>query len=670
MDNPLVLPEHPLRFDRIRADQIVFSVRGLIEQAKAELSEISLRTDRPDWESTLGALEESTGRLEVATAIVEHLESCATYPELREAYNEMLPLTVSFWTGIPLHRGLYSRLRLARDWADKHPLDPVRRRALDKTLDDFRRQGAELDSVGRSKLEQIDEELGKATTKFSQNVLDATQAFELLIDDIGKLEGLPESALAEARHRAAARNFSGWRITLAAPSLLSVLSYADDAGLREQLWKANDGRCLRGAHDNRQLLRQILELRREKAKVLGHANFADWVLQDRMAKTTENARSFIDDLAKRTVPAFVREAEELRQFATSEGILEKRELAPWDLAYVAEKLRRKKHHFDEQDLRPYFSAEQMLEAVFTMSSELFGISIVPVDGLPTWDRSVRTYAMNDADGTRLAIFYVDLYPRDNKAQGAWMHGLVTGEPNIAVIVANANAPTDDRPSLLTHRDVETLWHEFGHLLHHCLSRVPVRSLAGTRVARDFVELPSQIMENWCWDPKVLRRFARHFQTGEPIPESLVERLLAARTFRAATAQMRQLGFAALDLALHADFDPASDGDILEYARRVQQPFVPVELPDPYGMATTFTHLFSRSIGYAAGYYSYKWSEVLDADAFGRFGEAGTDLRSVGALWRREVLEKGDARDPLESFVAFRGRSPRPDALLARLGLAP
>jgi oligopeptidase A len=338
------------------------------------------------------------------------------------------------------------------------------------------------------------------------------------------------------------------------------------------------------------------------------------------------------------------------------------------VGYFAEKLRKQRYAFDDELLRVYFPAEKMLEAVFETSAELFGIRIEPRQGLSVWDQAVRVYAIYDEDGAELGVFYVDLYPRENKNQGAWMHGLITAEPNVAVIASNANPPGSDRPSLLSHRDVETLWHEFGHLLHHCLSRVPLRSLSGTRVAHDFVELPSQIMENFCWEPQMLKRFARHYATNAPIPDELIECMLRARTFRAATAQMRQLGFATLDLDLHLGGKLREGEGMLEFVRRIQQPFAPAELPPEYAMVTTFSHLFARPVGYAAGYYSYKWAEVLDADAYGRFAEHGVVSREVGMAFRREVLEVGDSKDPARAFEAFRGRPAQSDALLKRLGL--
>lgn len=669
MHNPLLLPQHPLPFDQIEAVHVEPALVALVEQAQGRIAAISADTAPATWENTLQLLEDATLPLEVTGGIVEHLESIATTPALRAAYNATLPLVTAFWTSIALDAGLYARIRELSSSPDCSKLDPVRLRLLTKTVDEFRRHGAELDEPGKAKLRAFDEELSRLTAQFSQNVLDATNAFEYVTSEVGALSGLPESALTEARQSAMSKGQSGYRFTLHAPSLLAVLTYADDADLRERLWVANDMRCRQGPFDNSRLVVKILELRRQKAALLGYRDFADFVMVDRMAKTGENAARFIAELTEQSEPSFERERDELRAFRQELEGPDAPALRPWDVAYYAEKLRKRRFDFDEEELRAYFPAERMLEALFVVSSELFGIRIVPEPSLPVWDPSVRAYAIHDEQGEVLGILYVDLYPRENKNGGAWMHGLVSGCPNVAVIAANASPPAGDRPSLLTHRDVETLWHEFGHLLHHCLSRVPVRSLSGTRVAHDFVELPSQIMENWCWERKMLDRFARHWQTGATIPERLVERLRAARTFRAATGQMRQLGFSSLDLALHREYDSTRDGDVLAYARRIQERYSPVSLPEPYGVVATFTHLFARPVGYASGYYSYKWAEVLDADAFGRFAEQGVMNPEVGRAWRRTVLEQGDAREPMDLFVEFRGRPPRPEALLTRLGLS-
>ncbi|HSU38284.1 MAG TPA: M3 family metallopeptidase, partial [Polyangiaceae bacterium] len=409
-----------------------------------------------------------------------------------------------------------------------------------------------------------------------------------------------------------------------------------------------------------------------KARLLGFAHFADFVTDDRMAKTGAEAQKFVDDLAARTEAAFAREKQELLDFRRGLEGPAAPELAPWDVAYYSEKLKRERYSFDDEALRPYFALESVLGGAFRLAEQLFGVQIVPAEGVSVWHESVRAFYLDDQKGDRLGLFYVDPYPRESKRPGAWMHGLIAAvppAPNLAVFCANVMPPVGGKPSLLTHRDVETIFHEFGHLLHHCLSTVSVRSLAGTRVVQDFVELPSQIMENWCTEREGLNLFARHFETAAPIPDALLDRLRAARTFRAASQQMRQLGFAAVDLALHMSFDPETDGDPIAYGNRILQRYASAALPADYGMLASFGHLFAHPVGYAAGYYSYKWAEVLDADAFDRFRREGMLNPAVGADFRDRLLSRGDSRDPMDLFVSFVGHRPQVDALLTRQGLS-
>lgn len=668
MENPLLSASLEVPFDRIRAEHVEPAVKELLARSEAALDAIE-KAPRT-YASTLGALETATEQLELAMGIVEHLESVATTPALRDAYNAVLPNVSAFWSSISLREGLYRALVELSETAEAKTLDPTRRRLLDKTLADFRRQGAQLPAADKEKLKEIDRELSVITTKFSQNVLDATNAFELVVEDEKRLSGLPGSAKSMAQEAAAAKGKTGYRFTLQAPSVNAVLTYADDAELRREIWTAYNARGASGEHDNRPLIGKLLQLRRARAQLLGFKDFADLVTDDRMAKDGQSAQKFIADLTEKSLKAFEREKLELAEFAAAQGA--KLPLLPWDVGYYIEKLRKARFELDEEVLRAYFPAERALQGAFEVAERLYGVKIAQLSGVPVWDPSVTTYEIKGEDGARLGTFHVDLYPRENKRGGAWMHGLVASvppAPNLAVFCCNSSPPTGGKPSLLLHRDVETLFHEFGHLLHHCLSRVSVRSLAGTRVAQDFVELPSQIMENWCSERDALNLFAAHYETGAPLPEALLERLRQTRTFRAASMQMRQLGFAAVDLALHIDYSPERDGDVMDYGNRILQRYAASELPKDYGMLAGFLHLFSHPVGYAAGYYSYKWAEVLDADAFGRFKREGIFNETVGRAFRDSILAQGDARDPMDLFVAFMGRKPDPQALLVRQGLA-
>ena len=672
LENPLLTLGNEVPFDAIRAEHVEPAIRELIRTTNQALDALEADTSPPSYEASLGALERATEKLELAMTVVEHLESTATTAALREAYNTILPDVSAVWAGIPLRARLFARLVAFSETAEARALDATRARFLEKTLAEFKRHGARLGEADKARLSEIDRELSLLSSRFSQNVLDDTNAFELVVDDASRLAGLPDSALDLARDSAQAAGKSGYRLTLQAPSVNAVLTYADDRALRETVWRAFNDRGTRAPHDNRELIRRLLELRRARARLLGFAHFADLVTEERMAKSGAEARRFVLDLTEKTRPAFERERAELLAFRRELEGPEAPVLAPWDVGYYAEKLKRARYSFDDEALRPYFPFEAVLDGAFRLAERLFDVRIEPAAGKPVWHDSVRSFRIHDAGGRELGLFYVDPYPRDSKRGGAWMHGLVAAVPpgrHLAVFCANVAPPAGGRPSLLTHRDAETIFHEFGHLLHHCLSAVGVRSLAGTRVVQDFVELPSQIMENWCSEREGLNLFARHFETGAPIPDALLERFKAARTYRAATMQMRQLGFASVDLALHMDFDPERDGDPLAYGNRILAGYAAAELPADYGMLASFLHLFSHPVGYAAGYYSYKWAEVLDADAFGRFRSEGVLSSAVGREFRAHVLSRGDSEDPMQLFVGFMGREPRLDALLERQGLA-
>jgi oligopeptidase A len=671
LENPLLALGSPPAFDRIRDEHVGPAIRELIARTLAALDAVEADTSSPTYASTLGSLERATEALETSMGVVEHLESTATTPGLREAYNAVLPDVSALWAGIPLRERLYQRLVAFSETAEARSLDATRARFLEKTLAEFRRHGARLPAEGKARLRELDRELSLVASRFAQNVLDDTNTFELLLPDASRLAGLPGSALDLLREGASASGREGYRLTLQAPSVTAVLTYAEDRALRETVWRAFNDRATSGEHDNRPLLGRLLELRREKARLLGFAHFADLVTEDRMAKTGAEARRFVDDLTARTRAAFDRERAELLAFRRELEGPEAPELLPWDVGFYSEKLKRERYAFDDELLRPYCSFERVLEGAFRLAEQLFGVRITAAEGASTWHDTVRAFHLHDQGGAELALFYVDPYPRESKRGGAWMHGLITAVPpnrQLAVFCANVPPPAGGKPSLLAHRDVETIFHEFGHLLHHALSAVSVRSLGGTRVVQDFVELPSQIMENWCSEREVLNLFARHYETGAPIPDTVLDGLRAARTFRAASMQMRQLGFAAVDLALHMDYEPARDGDPLAYGTRILQGYTASPLPSDYGMLASFLHLFSHPVGYAAGYYSYKWAEVLDADAFGRFRREGVMSAEVGAAFRERVLSRGDSSDPMELFVSFMGRKPEVDALLVRQGL--
>lgn len=676
MSNPLTELGLEIPFQDIEAEHVEPATDSLLASAEQAIQAIVVQGDPRTYANTLHALENATERLERAMAVVGHLESVATTDAFRAAYNAAVPKVSAFWSSLAMNEDLYRAVRAFSQTEEAERLPPTERRFLDKTLDDFRRHGAELGARDKKTLKAIEVELTKLTTEFSQNVLDATNAFEWIATDETLLAGLPESAKQAARQSAEEKGIEGWRFTLQAPSLIALLTYLDDAGIREHVWRAYNTRAASGERDNTTRIERVLELRRQKAELLGYRDFSDLVTEDRMAKTGANASAFVDDLRERTATAFERENEALLEFRRELEGAECPPIEAWDVGYYAEKQRQAQYDFDEEELRPYFPLPRVLDGMFAIVQSLYGIEIVERDA-PTWDPSVRSFWVQNAEGKRIAAFYADLFPRENKRGGAWMNGLIssayrgpTTPPHLGLFCANVNPSVGDKPPLLTHREVETLFHEFGHLLHHCLSEVSVRSLSGTHVAWDFVELPSQIMENWCWEREALDLFAAHYETGELIPDDLYQKMVRARTYRAANAQMRQLGFATLDLALHRSYQPVKGRSVLDYARTVSQPFSPAQLPKEYAMLASFGHVFGHPVGYAAGYYSYKWAEVLDADAFGRFKREGITSGLVGQAFRESILARGNSAEPDDLYEGFMGRPPDLDALLQRAGLLP
>jgi oligopeptidase A len=697
-NNPLLNLGFNIPFEALLPAHVEPAVAALLERSRRNIEAIENDASSPTYDNTLGRLDTATEQLEVVMTVVGHLETVMTSPELRDVYNRVRPEVSAFYASIPLRPALWQRLKAFGATAEAASLRGARARFLKKTLEQFRREGADLEPDDKARLEAISRELADLTSRYGQNVVASTAAFELVIEDEARLSGLPASAKERAREDAAAHGQAGYRFTLQAPSMIPILTYADDAELRREVAMASERRATTGEWQNPPLISKILELRREQAQLLGFQSFADLVLDDRMAKTGAAARRFVDDLAVLCQPAFEREKRELYAFRQRSEGPSAPALERWDVSYYAEKQRQALYDFDSEELRPYFPLDRVVDGLFTTANRLYGVSVRPNHTLGRWHPDVSAYDIVDEQGQLLASFYADLFPRESKRDGAWMNALISGTTaplgagaptpavvegagaptpavpgassvHLGLICCNLTPPTGGKPALLSHMEVKTMFHEFGHLLHHCLSQVDVRHLVGTNVAWDFVELPSQIMENWCWEKEALSSFARHYATGEPIPDALFEKMQRARTYREATATTRQLGFATVDLALHVDYDPARDGDLLAYARRIAQPFSPAPLADNYAMIASFNHLFASSVGYAAGYYSYKWAEVLDADAFTRFKREGVYSRQVGEAFRRTVLERGDSADPMELYKDFMGREPSLDPLLQRSGLS-
>src|SRR5580658_6278112 len=575
--NPLLQIQFQIPFNQIHAEHVEPAIAGLLADTRAELDRLTSEPGPRTFANTMQRLDHLTEGLEYAMQIVRNLEAVATTPELRAAYNAVQPQVSEFYSSLPLNAALWRAVQGYAQTDEGRNLSGVRKRFLEKTMDNFRRHGAELDAPGKQRIAEIDVDLSRQTIHFSENVLDSTNLYEWVITDERQLAGLPESARAMARASAASKGLAepSWRFTLQGPSYLAVMTYLDDPQLRRKVYEAFTNRATEEKFDNRPLLRGILELRLEKARLLGYRDFADLVLEDRMARSGERAQQFLNDLKQKTASQFHRENADLLAFS------EKAKLYPWDIAYYAENQRAARYDFDEEALRPYFPLDRVVSGMFEIVHRLYGIRVVERNGVPAWDAQVKYYEIYDdsqASGSRLVgAFYADWFPRENKRGGAWMDAFITGlprsdgdEPHLGLICGNLTPPTEDRPSLLTHREVQTIFHEFGHLLHHCLSRVELRGLAGVNVAWDFVELPSQIMENWCWERDALDLFARHWQTGASIPEDLYQKMVRARTFRSANGQMRQLGFSFCDLLLHVEYSPERHGDVVEFSKGILQ----------------------------------------------------------------------------------------------------
>ena len=697
--HPFLDPSLPIRWSALRPEHVEPDIRLAIERAGQALEAIAARAPDPaalSYESTFAALEEATRELATAWGLVGHLQTVCDNPALRQAHNKMLPEVSAFFARIPLDTRLWAVLKAWGESPAAAALDPVRRRFIQETMAEFRENGADLPAEPRARLEQIESELAGVAQKYAENVLDATNAWELVVDDEARLAGLPASAREAAAASARAKGYGSggkpaWRFTLHLPSYQPLMEHAEDAALREQAWRAMTAVGRDDPYDNTALVWRILDLRAEKARLLGKGDFADLVLQRRMAKDGKTALGFVEGLHERVESAFAREQAELRGWRASRLGVAPEPLEPWDTAFWAERRRKAEFDLDDEMLRPYLPMEGVIDGLFRLCERLFGIRIerrpacfvepggvAPAGATETWHPEVEYFEVSDEDGSLRGSFFTDWHPRESKRGGAWMNSLRTGlppatgrprEPHVGLMCGNMTPPLDGKPALLTHAEVETIFHEFGHLLHHLLGDVPVRALNGVSVPWDFVELPSQIMENFCWDREALDFFACHWETGERIPDDLFRRMTAARNYLSGSAFMRQLSLGKLDLELHVHYDAHKDKDLDAVCDEVLAGYLPETRTKTPPMVRRFNHLFSSPTGYAAGYYSYKWAEVLDADAFTRFQREGVLNPATGRAFRACVLSKGNSDDPAQLFRDFMGRDPDPDALLVRAGLA-
>ncbi|MFT3790490.1 MAG: M3 family metallopeptidase [Rudaea sp.] len=675
--NPLLADSALPAFATIKPEHVEPAIDAVLAEYRREIDALTSAKAPRDFVNTMLPQEALEMRLERAWSPVSHLHAVADSKALREAYSAALEKITEFSTELGQNRELYTAVKALAERADFADLPRPARTLVEHALRDFRMAGVSLEEPARTRFKEISNRLSKLSNEFENAVLDATEAWSEKIGE-AQLAGLPDAERALLKQYAEEAGQDGWLVTLKQPSVTAVLTYADDRALRERVYaayqtRASDQGPNAGRFDNSQRIDEIMALRHESARLIGFDNAAEDSLATKMAGTPARVLAFLRDLAARAKPVALRELEELREFARAE--LDLADLQPWDVAYAAEKLRVKKYALSEEELKPYFPADAAIAGLFAIVQRVFGVSFRARGDVEVWHPDVRFYDVVDAQGKTIAGAYFDLYARSGKRGGAWMDTCRSRyadggrtHPPVAYLTCNFAPPTKDMPSLLTHDDVTTLFHETGHGLHHMLTEIDLPSVAGIDgVEWDAVELPSQFMENFAWQREALALFAKHWKTGEALPEELFRRMLAARHYHAGLFLVRQLEFGLFDFRLHLEFDPARGARAMEILREVRDEVTVIMPPAWQRMPHAFGHIFAG--GYAAGYYSYLWAELLSADAFSRFEEAGVFDRAAGEAFRRSVLAVGGSRPALESFVEFRGREPEPDALLRSYGLA-
>jgi oligopeptidase A len=684
--NSAVAPSNPLvdfsglpRFADLKPEHVTPAVDQLLAEGRSTVA-AAVRAG-PSWDAFVAPLEDANERIGRAWGQVAHLHAVLDSPALREVYNANLPKLSQYWTELGQNDALFEKYKQLKRSAEFAALSPARRKIVENAIRDFRLSGAELPPEQKKRFAQIQEELSRLGAKFSENLLDATNAYSLVIEARGRLAGIPEDVLAAAREAAEKDAKPGWKFTLHAPSYFPVLQYADDRALRETLYRESTTRASefgKPEWDNTPLIARIVELRREMARLLGYATFAEVSLVPKMAESPAQVVAFLDDLARRARPFAEKDAEELRAFAKDELHIE--ELQAWDVAYASEKLRARRYSFSDQELKQYFPEDAAVAGVFRVAEALYQVKIAPAQA-PVWHEDARFFEVRDASDASSPVigqFYMDLYARETKRGGAWMDDAIARrrkagriQTPVAYLTCNFSRPVAGKPALFTHDEVLTLFHEFGHGLHHLLTRVEDLGVSGiSGVEWDAVELPSQFMENFCWEWDVLRHMTRHVDTGEPLPRALYDKMIAAKNFQSGLGMLRQVEFALFDMQLHSASEPDAGRSALQLLAEVRERVAVLKPPAYNRFPNNFSHIFAG--GYAAGYYSYKWAEVLSADAYSSFEEMrdsnGVLNPDAGKRFKEEILSVGGSRPAAESFRAFRGREPRVEALLRHSGM--
>lgn len=686
--NPLLtdstLPYGAPQFDKIKTEYYLPAFEQAITEAKAEIDAIVNNPDAPTFENTIAALDEAGGRLNDAAGIFYNLMEADTNDQMQDIAEKVSPMMTEYSMYVSLNEPLFARVKAVHESAEG--LEPDQARLLEKTWKSFVRSGANLGAEDKETYSKLSEQLSLLTLQYGKNVLAATNAFTLNLTDEADLEGLPDFVREAAVETAKSKEMEGWAFDLSAPSYGAFMKYSTRRDLRQKMWMAYNTRATEGENSNIELCRQIAESRLKIANILGYETYADYALEERMAKNSQTVNEFIQKLLEPSLPAAKAEVKELYEYARANGF-EDSEIQPWDFGFWSEKLKDARYSINDEQLKPYFRLESCIDAAFGLAGKLYGLTFEERKDIPVYHPDVKVYDVKDADGVHKALFYADFFPRASKRGGAWMtefrgQSIVNGvekRPFIS-LVTNFTKPTAGKPALLTHDELTTLLHEFGHSLHGILAEGRYSSLTGTNVSRDFVELPSQIMENWAFEPEFLDTFARHFETGEALPDTLINKIVEAKNYNAAYAQVRQLQFGILDMAWHTlkggsesgHFDRLSDlktmqelGTIAFEKAALKSSNVIPSIPQAC-ISTSFSHIFSG--GYSAGYYSYKWSEVLEADAFSLFKEKGIFSTEVSHSFRDNILSKGCSEDEDVLYRRFRGHDPEPEALLEKLGI--